>query len=70
MFEHVLAELRLAFLQMPDRQMLHKPYIEGNRQIAALLHDGDGLGALRADLDAAERHVLGNLSSGSGPGPA
>ena len=67
MFEHVLAELRLAFLQMPDRRLLHKPYIEGNWQIAALLGDGDRAGALaamRVYLDAAERHVLGALSRG------
>lgn len=73
MFEHVLAELRLAFLQTPDRQRLHEPYIEGNWQIAALLADGDREGAmeaLRVCLDAAERHLLGVLSSDSGPAPA
>jgi DNA-binding GntR family transcriptional regulator len=65
MFEQVLAELRLAFLQLPDRQMLHQPYIEGNGRIAALVSAGDRPGALaelRLYLDTAERHVLGVLA--------
>ena len=64
MFEQVLAELRLAFLQMPDRRNLHQPYVEGNRRIVELLTAGDGAGAaaeLAAYLDAAEKHVLGML---------
>jgi DNA-binding GntR family transcriptional regulator len=69
MFERVLAELRLAFLQLPDRRELHLPYIERNRRIAALLADGDRAGALaelRDYLDAAERHVLGALTEPTG----
>lgn len=64
MFERVLAELRLAFLQLPDRRDLHLPYVERNRRIAALLDAGDREGALaelRDYLDSAERHVLGAL---------
>ena len=30
MFEHLLAELRLAFLLLPDRRALHEPYIIRN----------------------------------------
>jgi DNA-binding GntR family transcriptional regulator len=69
MFEHVLAELRLAFLLMPDHRNLHQPYIEGNRRIAALLGAGDRAGALaelRAYLDTAERHVLGAIIEAPG----
>ena len=64
MFEHVLAELRLAFLLMPDHHDLHQPYIEGNRRIATLLDAGDRAGALaelRAYLDTAEAHLLGMI---------
>lgn len=71
MFEHVLAELRLAFLQLPDRRTLHEPYIEGNRRIAALLDADDRAGALRElrdYLDTAERHVLGVLAAPADPG--
>jgi DNA-binding GntR family transcriptional regulator len=68
MFERVLAELRLAFLQLPDRE-LHLPYIERNRRIAELLAAGDRAGALaelRDYLDTAEQHVLGALAEPSG----
>jgi DNA-binding GntR family transcriptional regulator len=69
MFEHVLAELRLAFLLMPDHQDLHQPYIEGNRRIATLLDTGDRPGALaelRTYLDAAEAQLLGVISEAPG----
>lgn len=69
MFEHVLAELRLAFLLMPDHQNLHRPYIEGNRRIAGLLGAGDRGGALaelRTYLDTAERHLLGVIVEAPG----
>jgi DNA-binding GntR family transcriptional regulator len=68
MFERVLAELRLAFLQLPDRRELHLPYVERNRRIAELLAAGDREGALaelRDYLDSAERHVLGVLAAQS-----
>lgn len=64
MFERVLAELRLAFLQLPDRRELHLPYVERNRRIAELLAVGDRDGALaelRDYLETAERQVLGAL---------
>jgi len=67
MFERVLAELRLAFLQLPDRRELHLPYVERNRRIAELLTAGDRAGALTElgdYLDSAERHVLGALTAG------
>jgi len=67
MFERVLAELRLAFLQLPDRRDLHLPYVERNRRIAELLTAGDRAGALTElgdYLDSAERHVLGALTAG------
>lgn len=66
MFERVLAELRLAFLQLPDRRELHLPYVERNRRIAGMLAAGDRDGALaelRDYLDSAERHVLSVLSA-------
>ncbi|MCO1654341.1 GntR family transcriptional regulator [Pseudonocardia humida] len=68
MFERVLAELRLAFLQLPDRRELHLPYVERNRRIAELLSAGDRAGALselRDYLDTAERHILGVLTAES-----
>lgn len=69
MFEHVLAELRLAFLQAPDLQELHQPYIEGNRRIASLLAMGDrdsALAELHRYLDTAEQHVLSVLKEPTG----
>lgn len=64
MFEHVLAELRLAFLQIHDPQSMHEPYIESNRRIVALLDAGDRaavLAELRRYLDGAEAHLLDGL---------
>jgi DNA-binding GntR family transcriptional regulator len=66
MFERVLAELRLAFLQLPDRRELHLPYVERNRRIVELLAAGERAGALaelRDYLDTAEHQVLGALES-------
>jgi DNA-binding GntR family transcriptional regulator len=61
MFEHLLAELRLAFLRLPDRRSLHEPYLRRNRRLVDLLEAGD-LGGSLAELDdylvAAERHLL------------
>lgn len=65
MFEHVLAELRLAFQLAPDRRSIHEPYIEGNRRIAELVHAGDRDGALAelsSYLDRAQEQVLGALT--------
>jgi len=61
MFEQLLAELRLAFLRLPDRQALHEPYVARNRRLVSLLDAGDRQGALAelADyLHVAERHLL------------
>jgi hypothetical protein len=61
MFEHLLAELRLAFLRLPDRRSLHEPYLRRNRRLVTLLDAGDRAGSL-TELDdylvAAERHLL------------
>jgi DNA-binding GntR family transcriptional regulator len=61
MFEKLLAELRLAFLQRADPEELHRPYLERNRRLIDLLDAGD-LAAAREELgeylDAAERDVL------------
>jgi len=70
MFEQVLAELRLAFLQLPDRRTLHLPYIDRNRRIAELLEAGDRAGALAeltAYFDTAEEHVLRVLDEAATP---
>jgi DNA-binding GntR family transcriptional regulator len=65
MFEHLLAELRLAFLLLPDDRALHEPYVARNRDLVVLLEAGDRDGA-RAELAdylaAAERHLLGVLA--------
>jgi len=61
MFEHLLAELRLAFLLLPDRRALHEPYIIRNDRLVDQLDAGDRAGALAElseYLDVAERHVL------------
>jgi len=61
MFDQLLAELRLAFLLLPDRGALHAPYVGRNRRLVSLMDVGDHVGAL-ADLseylDVAERHLL------------
>lgn len=50
MFEGLLAELRLAFLRLPNRQELHEPFIARNRQLLDLIASGDAEAAGR-DLD-------------------
>ena len=64
MFEHLLAELRLAFLLLPDDRALHEPYVARNGHLVTLLDAGDRVGA-RAELEdylaAAERQLLGVL---------
>lgn len=61
MFEGLLAELRLAFLQLPDREALHEPFLRRNRRLLDLLAAGDVDAAL-ADLEdylrAAETQLL------------
>ena len=41
MTDPLLAELRLAFLQLPDHELLHWPFLGRNRRILGLVHDGD-----------------------------
>ncbi len=67
MVEQLLAELRLAFLLMPDRRALHEPYVVRNRRLVTLLDTGDRnetLRELRDYLDTAERHLLDTLANG------
>lgn len=64
MFEHLLAELRLAFLLLPDRRSLHEPYLARNRRLVSLLEAGDrdrAVAELREYLDTAERHLLASV---------
>ncbi|BAK34391.1 putative GntR family transcriptional regulator [Microlunatus phosphovorus NM-1] len=65
MFEKLLAELRLAFLQLPDVQQLHQPYVARNRTLLELIEAGDEDGAIRELEDylvTAERAVLSKLT--------
>lgn len=50
MFEQLLAELRLAFLLLPDPERLHGPYLAKNRRLLELVEAGDEAAAF-ADLD-------------------
>lgn len=66
MFEQLLAELRLAFLLLPDAQALHRPYLARNRHLLELVDAGEKAEAtdeLAAYLDAAERDVLEQLQT-------
>jgi DNA-binding GntR family transcriptional regulator len=61
MFEHLLAELRLAFLLLPDRRAFHEPFVARNRRLVALLDAADrgvALAELGEYLDVSERHLL------------
>lgn len=64
MFEKLLAELRLAFLQLPDVQQLHQPYLARNRTLLELIEAGQEDAAVRELEDylvTAERAVLSKL---------
>lgn len=65
MFEGLLAELRLAFLQLPDRQSLHEPFLARNARLLELVEAGD-TGAALAELDdyltVAEAQLLATAS--------
>ncbi len=50
MFEGLLAELRLAFLRLPDRKALHEPFLARNIRLLDLIEAGD-LDAALAELD-------------------
>ncbi len=61
MFERLLAELRLAFLQMHHRRELHEPFLRRNGELVRLMEGGDRDGAraeMRDYLDAAEHTLL------------
>lgn len=66
MFEGLLAELRLAFLRLPDRRSLHEPFLKRNAAILARLEASDVQGAL-ADMEdylsSAETHLLEAISA-------
>jgi len=65
MFEQLLAELRLAFLLLPDRRSFHEPYVGRNRRLVNLLDAGDQdvvLGELHEYLDVAKRHLLESVT--------
>jgi len=65
MFEQLLAELRLAFLLLPDRRSFHHPYLGRNRRLVNLLDAGDrdvAIDELRGYLDVAERHLLESVA--------
>jgi DNA-binding GntR family transcriptional regulator len=61
MSDRLLAELRLAFLQLPDPEQLHRPYLARNRHLVALVDAGEEAAA-RAELEqyliASESDVL------------
>jgi DNA-binding GntR family transcriptional regulator len=64
MFQRLLAELRLAFADMPDLREFHEPYLRRNRGLVELLRAGDVTAArqeLTSYLEAAERQILGML---------
>lgn len=66
MFEGLLAELRLAFLRLPDRRSLHEPFLERNDAILVRLERSDVEGAtadMKDYLTAAESHLLDAISA-------
>jgi DNA-binding GntR family transcriptional regulator len=66
MFEGLLAELRLAFLRLPDRRGLHEPFLERNVAILALLEASDVEGVVSAMEDylaAAEAQLLDAIAA-------
>ena len=61
MFEGLLAELRLAFLRLPDPRVLHEPFLGRNGDILTLLEAADAESALTemdGYLAAAEAQLL------------
>jgi DNA-binding GntR family transcriptional regulator len=66
MFEGLLAELRLAFLRLPDHQALHEPFLRRNRRLVDLLVADDATGAaveLDDYLTAAETALLAAVTA-------
>jgi DNA-binding GntR family transcriptional regulator len=66
MAEQLLAELRLAFLQLPDPELLHRPYLARNHHLVDLLEAGDEAAVL-AELDdyltCSERDVMRSIDA-------
>lgn len=72
LFDSLLAELRLAFLLLPDRRSLHEPYVPRNAALTALLDAGDREAALTEIDDylaTSERHVLSFVEPATSPTP-
>lgn len=70
MFELLLAELRLAFLQMAENRPLHEPFLARNQRLVELLGTGDREGALTEIDDyllSAERVLLAALEPSTDP---
>lgn len=64
--QQVLAEMRLVFSTMADPRTFHEPYLEGNRELVALLAAGEHDGAERAllaYLERAETQLLAAMSA-------
>ena len=58
----LLAEMRLFFHQMPEPETFHRPYLEENAGIAALIASGDrdeAADRLAAYLARAEQQLVG-----------
>ncbi len=72
MFEQLLAELRLAFLLVPDLDALHGPYVTRNRLLIDLLDSGDQA-VTRAELldylNTAEQQILVAMRTPPTPPP-
>jgi DNA-binding GntR family transcriptional regulator len=64
--QQVLAEMRLVFSTMADPRTFHEPYLEGNRELVALLAAGEhdqAERALLAYLERAETQLLAAMSA-------
>ncbi|MEU1308367.1 GntR family transcriptional regulator [Streptomyces cinnamoneus] len=62
--DRLLAELRLAFHEMPSPRHFHEPFVARNRALAQLLADGEQAGAeaeLTTYLDDARRLILDTM---------
>ena len=60
-FEHIMAELRLAFGLVDSPEELHRPFVDRNRRVLARLMAGDAEGAsalLETYLEQSEREIL------------
>jgi DNA-binding GntR family transcriptional regulator len=66
MCEQLLAELRLAFLQLPDPEPLHLPYLARNRRILELVEAGEeaaGVAELDDYLTCSEAEMLRSIGA-------